>query len=222
MPTAEEVSPSGLRVAKVGGSLLDWPELGPRLREWLSRNADLPTVLIVGGGRLVDVIRSDAGVPCQRTGVGMSDPIGDAEAHWLAVRAMGVSARRVQALLRPDPNLEPLISNLQSPISNPFSHPVTFLDVEHFLRHADRKHTAPPLPESWDVTSDSIAARAAELLVADELVLLKSALPPAGSLQGAVESGYVDAYFSRAAARLSRIRCVNLRSDAFQEGDLRP
>jgi len=47
-----------------------------------------------------------------------------------------------------------------------------------------------PLPHSWDVTSDSIAAWVAGVLGAARLVLVK---PP-----GANGSNLVDAYFSRA------------------------
>ena len=44
-------------VIKVGGSLFDRPDLGPRLRRWLDANAPWETILVPGGGRLVDVIR---------------------------------------------------------------------------------------------------------------------------------------------------------------------
>ena len=86
-----------------------------------------------------------------------------------------------------------------------------------------RAHGICPLPHSWDVTSDSIAARLAVLAGADELVLLKSGLP-AGSLTlaQAAETGYVDRYFPVAAAGVPRVRCVNLRADGFPEAVLRP
>jgi dihydroneopterin aldolase len=53
-----------------------------------------------------------------------------------------------------------------------------------WLRAAD------PLPHSWDVTSDSIAAWVAGALGAAALVLVKAA--------GAAGDGLVDAYFARA------------------------
>jgi aspartokinase-like uncharacterized kinase len=56
------------------------------------------------------------------------------------------------------------------------------------------------------VTSDSIAARIAGILDAEELVLLKSADPPAQ-----LQPPYVDEYFVQAAEGLTCVRSVNLR-----------
>jgi hypothetical protein len=64
------------------------------------------------------------------------------------------------------------------------------------------------------VTSDSIAARIAEIIAADELVLLKSASVAEGeSLAELSRRGFVDPFFRQAAESLSRIRYVNLRED---------
>jgi hypothetical protein len=67
------------------------------------------------------------------------------------------------------------------------------------------------LRQSWTVTSDSIAAELAAQLAADELVLLKSALPGDGSsLQEMSERGYLDGAIVAIAERLKDIRIVNL------------
>ena len=74
------------------------------------------------------------------------------------------------------------------------------------------------LPRSWQVTGDSIAARIAECLGADELVLLKSTDPPSTpSRRIASRLGLVDGFFGEATDRLRRIRFVNLRRTEFPE-----
>jgi hypothetical protein len=75
-----------------------------------------------------------------------------------------------------------------------------------------------PLPATWEVTSDSIAGRAAEHTGARELVLLKSALPAdRSSLDAAVAAGYIDSMFPEVGRHVPRIRYVNLRDPAFPE-----
>src|SRR5262249_17779871 len=68
------------------------------------------------------------------------------------------------------------------------------------------------LPQCWDVTSDSLAARFAEVIGARELILLKSVtIPPELDWTEASRRGFVDAYFPTMIARGVRARAVNLR-----------
>ena len=71
------------------------------------------------------------------------------------------------------------------------------------------------LPQSWDVTSDSIAARIARLLECRELILLKSCPPPPDAIQleRAADSQYVDREFPRFARDVPQVRFVNLREE---------
>ena len=73
--------------------------------------------------------------------------------------------------------------------------------------------------QSWDVTSDSIAARIADLLGSDELVLLKSSLPEpqVATLDEAAAAGFVDRCFPCYAAKLPLVRLVNLRDEDLSE-----
>ena len=195
------------RVCKLGGSLLDDPCLSSRLHTWLSGQAAACTVLIVGGGRLVDAIQDQARIH------GLSDE----NAHWLCIEAMGLNTRLMRSLL---PEAE-FVSQWSSLPPHDASR-LVLLDAEDYLRGADRDFCEGPLPTNWDVTSDSIAARIAQTLAADELVPLKSALPPGPrTIESASEAGYVDRFFPRAAAGLKRIRCVDLRDAAFAEAMLK-
>jgi hypothetical protein len=94
---------------------------------------------------------------------------------------------------------------------------LVLFEPEQFLREVEPKLVSRPLPHTWDVTSDSIAARLAAVLQACELVLLKSTLPQPGTeIDRAAAEGYVDRYFPVAARGLA-VRAVNLRDDAFAE-----
>jgi hypothetical protein len=70
------------------------------------------------------------------------------------------------------------------------------------------------LPHSWDVTSDSLAVRAATLLRARKLVLLKSVTWHGEDWGQAAQAGVVDAYLVQALRQSPslRVRLVNLRT----------
>ena len=72
---------------------------------------------------------------------------------------------------------------------------------------------ASPLAATWEVSSDSIAARLAVVVGAEELVLLKSALPADVRNLG----DFVDAAFDETSRDLKVIRLVNLRDADFAE-----
>jgi hypothetical protein len=79
-----------------------------------------------------------------------------------------------------------------------------FFDVELFLRHGEAEADA--LPHSWDVSSDSIAARLAARHNAD-LVLIKACPVPTGphDWPRLAATGLVDRWFSRVAQEVARI-----------------
>ncbi|OHB75220.1 MAG: hypothetical protein A2W31_18695 [Planctomycetes bacterium RBG_16_64_10] len=93
---------------------------------------------------------------------------------------------------------------------------LTVLDSWSFLRDEEPHVPGTCLPESWAVTSDSIAARLAIAVPADELVLLKSALPaPGARIPQLVRDGYVDPFFGMLSAELPPVRAVNLAAPGF-------
>jgi len=195
-----------LRVVKVGGSLLTFNRLEQSLRTWLSGQTPAVNVLVVGGGGSADAVR-DASQPFGLT---------DEQSHWLAVEAMTQSARVVHALLP-----EAVVASTLTDIRAAEGEALLIIDPLALLRSEPSELGPERLPHTWAVTSDSIAARIAEAVQADELVLLKSCPSPSGkSWREAAETGYVDAYFPEAAARLRCVRAVNLRDERESGADI--
>jgi aspartokinase-like uncharacterized kinase len=203
-----------LRIVKLGGSLLDLPGVAERLRTWLAAEPPAATLLVAGGGRLADAIRQ-----AQRV-----HALDDAASHRLCLDVMGVTGALACELLG-----EATLVRRPDEIDRTPPGRLQVVDVREFLIAA-----TDPLPESWQVTSDSIAAHLAILLGAEELVLLKSTLPESESSELSASAaalaaqGMVDDYFPRAvnaflsgaarrAGRSARVRLVNLRDEQFAE-----
>jgi hypothetical protein len=93
----------------------------------------------------------------------------------------------------------------------------------HDFMQAEEQSANVPLPHTWNVTSDSIAAWVTLCWPAARLVLLKStALPVDSHTTNTVRSGIVDAHFAKLSRRLPTIEWVNLRADDFVAEDWRP
>jgi probable H4MPT-linked C1 transfer pathway protein len=157
-------------VVKLGGGVLADPECFEAVLSAIGALArESPLVVVPGGGPFADAVRD------QSARLGLSDEA----SHWMAVIAMDqyahlIASRLAGALLVATPSeIGGAIRAGRLPVLAP----------SRWLREAD------PLPHSWDVTSDSIAAWVAGELGAPQLVLVK---PPhaVGEL--------VDAYFPRA------------------------
>jgi len=196
---------ASLRVVKLGGSLLDVEGLRGRLLAWLRAQKPKTTALVVGGGPIADAIRA----------IDRAQALSPEAAHWLAIDAMGVTARLTAELFPEFPLLHSLPAVCPAAVQGAEIGDVVILDALGVLRAAA---PADALPASWSVTSDSIAAWMAGKLAADELVLLKSKLPHGElDLKSLADEGYVDAFFPRAAAKLECVRLVNLRDASYPE-----
>ena len=183
-------------VVKVGGSLYDLPDLGPRLCRWLTAHAPREVLLVPGGGPAADAIRT----------LDRTHNLGEEAAHWLALRALSVNAALLAALVPgacviDGPDLAELVWEQSR---------VPVLDAYAFCEadEADDTH----LPHTWAVTSDSVAARAAVVCGAAELMLLKSAEPPPGDIAEWVAAGFVDGHLPLVLAGSNiRLRSVGFR-----------
>jgi aspartokinase-like uncharacterized kinase len=156
-------------VIKIGGGLLAHAGcLDSVLEQIATARQNVPLLIVPGGGPFADAVRD---VDRQ---LGLSD---DA-AHWMAILAMDQYAQLIASRL----NNGALVTGLGEIASALDDARVPVLAPYRWMREAD------PLPHSWDVTSDSVAAWIAGQVGASRLVLVK---PP-----GASGSGIVDPCFS--------------------------
>jgi aspartokinase-like uncharacterized kinase len=171
-----------LTVVKVGGSLV--AEAG-RLRAVLAGLAagdDGPCVVVPGGGPFAEAVRAS------QAALGFDDAL----AHRLALDAMGRMAEVFCAL---EPRLRiaaswdagsAILARGGTPVWNPVA-----LKAGH-----------PDIPETWAVTSDSLALWLATQWRAGRCVLVKAAdRPPGAGLPDLARLGLVDAAFADFAGR---------------------
>lgn len=196
---------TAIRVVKLGGSLLDLPDVAARLRRWLYTQEPAGCLLLAGGGRLVEALRHYDQI----------HGLGEELCDCLAIRAMSISAALVAALL-PEARLTDRLAAAGEALA---AGELVVFDVLPTV--ASSSEPVNDLPRTWEVTSDSLAARLAAWLEASEFVLLKSALARgARTCQAVADAGLVDSYFPRAAAGLPRIRLVDLTCEGFAEQQL--
>jgi aspartokinase-like uncharacterized kinase len=185
-----------LVVLKVGGSLLDWPELPRKLAALLESRRDQRLLLIAGGGRFADVLRD----------LDQTHRLGEEPSHALALRVLDVTAHLLAGLL-PGSRVIEDVSQLFEVWS---SREIPILAPRLFLEADDR--SPDPLPHAWTTTTDAIAARLAVRLEAAELILLKSLTTSETiGLEEAATLGIVDPEFPRAASGLALVTFQNLR-----------
>jgi aspartokinase-like uncharacterized kinase len=188
------MSANAWTVVKVGGSLYDLPDLRDRLRGFLAPLRG-KILLVPGGGAAADAIRAFDRV----------HQLGEEASHWLAIRALSLNARFLATLL-PEARI---LANTQADASGSG---VFVIDAHPFFEADERQPGH--LPHLWKVTSDSLAVRAATVLGARELILLKSIDWPGDNWQDAARRGIVDGYFTAALEQASPsliVRVVNLR-----------
>lgn len=190
------------RVVKLGGSLLSYDQLAIAWQTWITLQPPMATIVIVGGGGYVDEVQERAKV----------QPVKEATLHWQCIKAMSKSARAFAALTGAEvwsgPDLAPLLALEGDHWSG------MVCDAGPWLMTCEPNCEGTPLPQSSDVSSDSIAARLAYCVGAQELVLLKStAAPEPTRLTHWANAGFVDRWFPKAVEMLPCIRAVNLRDD---------
>ncbi len=176
-----------LLVIKVGGSLLK----SPKDLSWLAaqlNQARRPIVVVPGGGPFADIVRQ----------VQKDVGFGDATAHEMAILGMhqfGVVLASMMPRARMVETLEDINASAAEGLIAVCS-PLKLCKDDSAL------------PRDWSVTSDGIAARLAERLDAQDLVLVKSVHACDGaSLKELVAEGFVDPTYAAIVER------ANLRAN---------
>jgi aspartokinase-like uncharacterized kinase len=157
-------------VVKLGGGVLAHSEYFDDALAALAAAGQSRRLLVIpGGGPFADSVRA----------VDRQHRLSDDAAHWMAILAMDQLAHLIASRLA----CARLVSTKEEVLAAERG-TVMVLAPSQWLRVAD------PLPHSWDVTSDSIAAWVAGALGVKRLVLIK---PP--HVSGADQ---LDVYFPRA------------------------
>lgn len=180
-------------VFKVGGSLFDWPPLPERLRTLPRAFPEANLILVPGGGRLADVIRHYDSLY----------RIGEEQSHWFALKTLRLQAEILKWML-PDWRL---VDQIRDGDTKVILDPHAFAMLDE--ANPDR------LPHTWEVTSDSVALRVAQVSKASRLILLKSTPRPEGmGWREASERGLIDPHFpARFEQEPMPVEWWNLRTD---------
>lgn len=202
-------------VVKLGGSLLSLPDLRCRLRTALNRAPHRRPLIVTGGGAAADCVRRWQSAA----------RLDDRDAHRLAIRAMSDNAELLHRLW---PEIHLVTSRTEATAAwarglLPLLLSDRFLEAEESavastgrVRRAPSGVSVPvspasPLPASWDVTSDAIAAWVACRWPATRLLLLKSCDPAGDDVGAWSRAGQVDPVLPGLTHNRLTVQMINLR-----------
>lgn len=170
-------------VAKVGGSLYDWPDLGPAVTAWLAHQPE-PVLLFPGGGDAADAVRSWDRV----------HSLGEDASHALAIRSLSLGAHFLRQLL----GAIPIVESPTPGILDPYP---------YFLTQTGPPHSWNVTTDSLAAWV-AIQSKASKLVL-----LKSIDIPVSLSWTEASDAGFVDRHFPTmlASANLP-VETVNLRA----------
>jgi len=187
-----------LVVYKLGGSLLDLPDLGERIKSlWETRPSSEIRLLIVGGGKFADIIREwDARFR-----------LGDEDSHELAVLSLQLSEELINRMI---PRLQHVCD--RADVTHLEEGETGLVSVSELLDAGEEEGHF--LPKNWEFTTDAISAWAADYAGADELILLKSADCPKGATVSQLsQDQFVDGELPNFCRGNFPVTWINLRSE---------
>jgi aspartokinase-like uncharacterized kinase len=188
------------RVIKVGGSLLLRTDLAEVLPRWISQQREAESLLIVGGGELIDAMRNLDKV-CS------VDP---AEMHWMCVELLETTYQLFSEWFH-WPCIETAEAFQQADQTGFSVDTPTLVSVSAFYNRRSAVAVDVDVPCDWRTTTDTIAALLARHVGAEELVLLKSCdVDPTASIEQLARSGVVDEALPGVASQATTIRVEKL------------
>ncbi|RLS57907.1 MAG: hypothetical protein DWH91_03505 [Planctomycetota bacterium] len=196
-PRGLDVECSPTSIVKLGGSLLELPDLPLRLSHHLPLWGERP-LIVVGGGPAANVVRDWDRI----------HRLGEFASHDLAVTSLRLTAHLIEQIW-------PAARRVSWPAlaSAWHANQVPVADVSTAFQWG-HQHFVPLPPEDWTTTTDTIAAWIAWQCGTEALHLLKS-IPAPKSLELAAQGGAVDLELpSRCRDWNLSIRWSNLRAGA--------
>ncbi len=166
--------PAPTAVVKLGGSLLDLPDLSQRLDQLRPEWGPRP-LMVVGGGGAADLVRQ----------WDQQQQLGEERSHWLALDALDLTARLVESLWSPA-----CVSRREEYVRVWEQGRVPLARSREWFEAARHQETPSP-PPTWETTTDTIAAWIASLTHSASLWFLKS-VPCPSSLTEAIGQAAVD------------------------------
>jgi aspartokinase-like uncharacterized kinase len=184
------------RVVKIGGSLLQTDQLAEKLLAWLAEQPPAETLAIVGGGKLIDVVRE----------LDAKHSLAPKRVHWQCVDLLRVTFQWLATQLptwKTISNRQQFSERLEAPRSDTAAGMLLAVDSFYY------PGLSCPLPESWDTTTDAIAGWLAIETKADELILLKSCDSDTTNVSELARQGIVDPALPLISDRLPMTQLVN-------------
>lgn len=189
------MQPAHRTIVKLGGSLLNHPDLISYFRRWLDANIRFESVgVVIGGGKTVDAMRE----------LWQCQPLSTTLMHWRCIDLLDATFSIGCELL---PDFLPISSEEDFRLwandvsaTNNQSHRLlrvkSFYSNEPMAQAPKQSFPCERLPEDWRTTTDTLALHAAIQSRATRLVLLKSCrVEHIENLGHAVELGIVDDAF---------------------------
>lgn len=179
---------------KVGGSLLSLPNLKARLEQLLASLKTTHVALLIGGGEAANAVRQWDRV------FHFTPEISDA----LAIESLSLTAQLVEHLL---PQSRRCLS--RDEVQECWAQKLIPIVIPSAIIQQLQRAGASPLPPSWSVTSDSIAAWIARHWPFERLLFVKSVDSP----QDLAQTDDLDDFVKTLLPRLPAVWWCNLRRD---------